>query len=225
MDNNEFKHIVAQNIYYLRTINHLTQFELGEKLNYSDKAISKWERADGLPDAFVLRQMSELFGVSVDYIFTEHSEQDKKVETQPAKRNKRSIANIVLIAIVAVALLVFVTIGMIKGNYYWQIFIYALPVMCIANIVFSYVWFDGRFGLFNISALIWAILVTLYIAISTATNDWGYWLIFLLGIPAQIIIFFCFRIKISIKFSQKEHISKKSKKANAENSEQKTNEN
>ena len=52
MDNN-FKSIVAQNIYYLRTQSSMTQFELGEKLNYSDKAISKWERGDGIPDAFV----------------------------------------------------------------------------------------------------------------------------------------------------------------------------
>ena len=54
MDNQAFREIVAQNIYYLRTVNHLTQYELGEKLNYSDKAISKWERADGLPDAHPL---------------------------------------------------------------------------------------------------------------------------------------------------------------------------
>ena len=76
MDLKEFKEVVAQNIYYLRTKNHLTQYELGEKLNYSDKAISKWERAEGMPDAYIISKMSELFGVTVDYMLTPHSEQD-----------------------------------------------------------------------------------------------------------------------------------------------------
>ena len=58
----------------------MTQDELGEKLNYSDKAISKWERGDGIPDAFVLKKMSELFGVTVDYILSEHTEQERKLE-------------------------------------------------------------------------------------------------------------------------------------------------
>ena len=86
MDNN-FKSVVAQNIYYLRTQNHMTQFELGEKLNYSDKAISKWERGDSIPDAYVLKKMSELFGVTVDYILSEHTEQERKLESILKKIN------------------------------------------------------------------------------------------------------------------------------------------
>ena len=74
MEINELKYNIAQNIYYLRTVNHMTQSELGEKLNYSDKAISKWERAEGMPDAFVLKQLSQLFNVSVDYLLSEHNE-------------------------------------------------------------------------------------------------------------------------------------------------------
>ena len=108
MDIKEFKNIVAQNIYYLRTENHMTQYELGEKLNYSDKAISKWERGDGLPDAYVLNKMSQLFGVTVDYMLTPHSEQNKKVETQPIKKAKRIVSNIVAAGIFTLALLIFV---------------------------------------------------------------------------------------------------------------------
>ena len=64
MDN--LKNIVSKNIIYLRKLNQMTQFELGKKLNYSDKAISKWERGEAIPDAYILKQMSELFHVSVD---------------------------------------------------------------------------------------------------------------------------------------------------------------
>ena len=62
----ELKLITASNIINLRTQAGMTQAELGSKLNYSDKTISKWERAEAIPDAFVLKQMGELFGVSVD---------------------------------------------------------------------------------------------------------------------------------------------------------------
>ena len=72
MEGKSLKEIVGQNIYYLRTVNHLTQLELGEKLNYSDKAISKWERGEGLPDLYVIEKLCGLFNVSADYIMKEH---------------------------------------------------------------------------------------------------------------------------------------------------------
>jgi hypothetical protein len=105
---------------------------------------------------------------------------------------------------------------MVKGDYYWQIFIYAIPVMSIVNIVFSYVWFDGKFDFLYISFLVWSILATIYFAISTGTGNYDIWPIFALGIPAQVIIFLCFKIKISIKFTQKEHFDKKPKKEKAD---------
>lgn len=217
MDNQAFREIVAQNIYYLRTVNHLTQYELGEKLNYSDKAISKWERADGLPDAFVLHKMSELFGVTVDYILTEHSEQDKKIDTKPLKKSRHLIANIVMVGVSAIALLFFVIFALTVQKYYWQVFIYVLPALCIVGIVFSSVWEKGR-GLFLfISGLIWSILLTIYVAIAR----YDIWMIFLLGIPAQIIVFLSFRIKISIKISQKEGSVLPSKKKKNKKEEEK----
>ena len=68
MQLSELKLISASNIIKLRTEAGLTQAELGEKLNYSDKTISKWERGEAIPDAYVLTQMAEIFGVSVDYL-------------------------------------------------------------------------------------------------------------------------------------------------------------
>ena len=207
MDNQNLKEVVAQNIYYLRTVNHLTQYELGEKLNYSDKAISKWERADGLPDVFVLKKISELFGVSVDYILTEHSEQDKKIDTKPLKKNRRLIANIVMVGVASVALFLFVVLALTVHKYYWQIFVYVLPALCIVGIVFTSLWENGRGLLLFISGLVWSILLTVYIAVA----NYNIWMIFLLGIPAQIITFLSFKIKISIKISQKDDFIKSSK--------------
>ena len=85
----EIKNNFSKNLSRLRKDNGLTQLALAEKLNYSDKAISKWERGEGLPDAYVLSKMSELFGVTVDYMLTPHSDQNKKVETKPIKKAKK----------------------------------------------------------------------------------------------------------------------------------------
>ena len=74
----DLKLIIASNIIKLRTDAGMTQSDLGEKLNYSDKSISKWERAESLPDANVLKQMGEIFGVSMDYLFNSHDEWEPK---------------------------------------------------------------------------------------------------------------------------------------------------
>ena len=68
----DLKQIVAKNITELRTAQNLTQAELGEKLNYSDKSISKWERGEAIPDVRVLKEMGGIFGVTVDYLICSH---------------------------------------------------------------------------------------------------------------------------------------------------------
>ena len=199
MDIQEFKDIIAQNIYYLRTENHMTQYELGEKLNYSDKAISKWERGDGMPDAYVLKKISEIFGVTVDYILTPHSGQSKKIETQPNKKTKRIVNNIVSAGIITVALLLFVIFAIKWDNYYWKVFIYALPAVCVARIVFASIWERAK-GVFIYSSIfLWTLLATIYFAI----GNYNLWILFVLGAPLQIIVFLVLRMKITIIFSRK----------------------
>lgn len=199
MDIQELRDIVAQNIYFLRTENHMTQYELGEKLNYSDKAISKWERGDGLPDAYVLKKISEVFGVTVDYILTPHSEQKQKIETQPIKKTKRIVSNIVTAGILTLALLFFVIFAIVNDIYYWQIFIYAIPVASATKIVFASVWEKARGVFIYSSVLLWSLLATIYFAI----GNYNLWILFILGIPLQLIVFLAFRIKITIRFSKK----------------------
>ena len=194
----ELKQNVAQNIYYLRTINHMTQSELGEKLNYSDKAISKWERADGLPDAFVLKKISEIFGVTMDYLVNEHTEQEKKVDNKPARDVKKLIASIVLWGIIAVSVLVMIVLYLAIGRVYWQIFIYALPVTFIVQIVLSCVWWRGRGSFLYTSLLLWSIISSVYVALLV----FNLWEIFIIGVPLQIIVFLCYKIKITVTFTQ-----------------------
>ena len=204
MEDKDLKSVVGQNIFYLRTVNHLTQYELGEKLNYSDKAISKWERGEGLPDLYVIQKLCTLFGVNADYIMTEHSEQEKKVDTRPIKRNRRIIENIAIIATWTVALVVFIGLAIATRKYVWQIFIYAIPVVGIVTTVFSFTWSKGKGAFFYISAIIIGILLTVYFAVGNYNN----WMLFLLALPAEAILFLCLRIKITIKFSHKDKTEK-----------------
>ena len=66
------KETIAANIAALRQSAGMTQAEFAGKLNYTDKAVSKWERAESVPDVFVLAEIAELFGVTVDYLLAEH---------------------------------------------------------------------------------------------------------------------------------------------------------
>lgn len=200
---NSFKLIVAQNIFYLRTQNQMTQLDLAQKLNYSDKAISKWERGDSVPDAFVLKKMAELFGVTVDYILTEHNEQERKVDTKPAQKAKAMLANVIMISIATVALLVFIILAITTKVYHWQIFIYAIPAIIIVGIVFSFILKNKIMGIISISALIWSILLVIYFALWSFRDSYATWMILLVGVPAQIIVLLSFKIKITVKIIKK----------------------
>lgn len=70
------KEIVGENLTELRKNKKLTQFELAEQLNYSDKSISKWENGDNLPDLETLNELCNFYGVTLDYL------------THPVEENK-----------------------------------------------------------------------------------------------------------------------------------------
>ena len=78
MEEKDIKKIIANNICELRKTNKLTQVELAEKLNYSDKAVSRWERGDTLPDIDILLKICDLFNVSFDYLISTEDKREKE---------------------------------------------------------------------------------------------------------------------------------------------------
>ena len=70
----QFKAIVAKNLANYRKINNLTQLDLAEKLSYSDKAISKWERGESLPDLYTLQRIADLYGITINDLAYEKQE-------------------------------------------------------------------------------------------------------------------------------------------------------
>lgn len=57
-------------IYKLRTEKNMTQKEIADKMNISDKTVSKWERGLGCPDVSLLAELSEVLGVNIEKILT-----------------------------------------------------------------------------------------------------------------------------------------------------------
>ena len=193
----ELKRIVAKNITTLRVAAHLTQFELGEKLSYSDKAVSRWERGEAIPDAYVLLEMAEIFGVTVDFILKSHDEEEflPKEEAPVQKsvvssRTRRLVTSLVFLGVWALALIVFV-IGMLFKSYLWLAFIYAIPTSLLVMFILNCLWGKRLFGVIYLSAMVWGLLLSLHLSTLSYANSW---VLYLIGIPAQIIIpsAFCF---------------------------------
>ena len=63
-------HSIGKTIAELRKAKGWTQIELAEKLQVSDKAVSKWEQEGGIPSVEFFPALAEVFGVSIDYLMT-----------------------------------------------------------------------------------------------------------------------------------------------------------
>ena len=186
----DLKFITAANIISLRTKAGMTQAQLAELLNYSDKSVSKWERAEAVPDAYVLKHMSEIFGVSVDYLLSSHN--DWEPISQKQKRSYRSeiIVLISMAGIWTLAFFIFI-IGWILGHMLWLVFIYAVPISLITLLVFNSVWENGKRNYYIVSTLVASIFVMVYLTLLR----WNPWQLLLLIIPAELIVFLAFRVK------------------------------
>ena len=186
----DIKSRVAKNITELRIQNNMTQLELAEKLNYSDKTISKWERADSSPDISVLVELADLFGVSLDYLVRSENiaETAKEVKPQKGKYNRRAISYIAESAAWIIAVLAFIITTLIlkATKFQWLYFIYALPVAIIVKLVLNSIWFNPRHNYLIISALLWSILATIHITFLYFKINVS--LIYLLGVAGQIVI-------------------------------------
>lgn len=183
---------IAANIVKLRTNAKLTQAELAEKLSYSDKSVSKWERAESVPDIYVLNTMAEMFGVTVDYFLQEHKPEEKII-TKDEIRNKNHKV-ITLISILGVLLLVtvaFTSIWATIDEFLWISYIIAIPIICVLLLVFNTLWFNRHNNMYIISGLVWSLLTTVYLSLLVFA-DKNLWLLFVIGIPAQIVVLLCF---------------------------------
>ena len=72
---------IGEKIYQCRKKQNLTQESLAEKLSVSRQSVSKWETGDALPEITKLKPLSEIFGVSVEWLLSETDESAPEKET------------------------------------------------------------------------------------------------------------------------------------------------
>ena len=187
----EFKKLVAENLAYYRKANNLTQIELAEKLNYSDKSISKWERGEGIPDIYILYQIAGLLGVKLNDLFTE-----RKVIPKFYKRQINLLVTLLAFGGVwLVATIAFALLGIFLPNLekIWLAFVYAIPISTIVLIVFSNLWGRRSQVFISLTILYWTTPLALFLTFSHQKL----FLLFIMVIPLQIltIIWFLLRRK------------------------------
>lgn len=195
MDVEKLKLQIGNNIAAFRKQCGMTQAELAEKLNYSDKAVSKWERGESVPDVMTLVQIAELFGIGMNELINQTDAVAAPKEIQIPKRrvNKTVIQWLVSILVWFVALFVYVVLSSMNVSKSWIGFIYAVPANAIVLLSLRSAW--GKYGLnvVLISAIVWGTLLSFYLTMLIFTG-YNIWKLFLLGALGQVAVLLWFRM-------------------------------
>ena len=196
---------IGSNIALQRKRCGLTQAGLAERLNYSDKAVSKWERGESMPDVLTLMQLAEQFEISVNELLEDPNQLPgnpgklEKAMTQVSekalkrKANKNVILGLSTTLVWFIALLIFVVISSFDLPYSWISFFYAVPITAIVLLSLRSAWQDFRWNRALISIIVWGFLLSIYLTFLVFLRV-NMWKLFLLGIPGEIAIFLWFRL-------------------------------
>lgn len=192
----DIKENFAANLIKYRKAAEITQAELAEKINYSDKAVSKWERAESIPDLSVVKSIADLFGVTVDALIAENTPAKPKFPRNASKRR----AVIYLIAtgavwLIAICCFVFLDVifPAVKNVWpTWLAIIYAIPITSIVMFIFTSVWKSKILNTIFTSLFVWSFILAVYLSLlkMLPAPPKTLWEIFLIGIPLQALIIF-----------------------------------
>lgn len=212
---NEINQKIAKNLIYYRKAANLTQAELAEKINYSDKSVSKWESGNGVPDVYTLLQLSKLYGVSLNQLVGEEppAPAPQKAKISTGLRILIMLLSSGIVWLVAILVFVALQIASPDGGAWWLAFLYAVAVNAIVLVVYASIWKQRILNFISISTLIWTSILCLYLTISEIVSYMGGELhalgfVFLLGVPLQIL---------EILWTFFRTLLRREKKANAEN--------
>lgn len=176
------REIISHNIVSLRKQHGMTQLDLAQKVNYSDKAVSRWEKGEVMPDVETLQSISEAFNVPLAYLFEEHQKvSDSIVESE---RNELLVKILMVLAVWTLATIVFVY-GKINYNIiYWLIYVWAVPASCAVLLYLNKKPKNRLVSLICSSILCWSLLACIYLQFM----EYQSWIVFLIGIPLQAAI-------------------------------------
>jgi transcriptional regulator with XRE-family HTH domain len=186
---NDIRQYFADNLIFFRKNANMTQLDLAEQIHYSDKAISKWERGESLPDVNTLKAIADLFGISIDALISERKI-DTPLPVVPHQINaitkKRWIISLLsasLVWMIATTVYSFASMIVPLMSSPWQVFIIAIPVSLLVVFVLSCIWFDRKVIFFCASLVLWTSALTLFVMLDIMNN----WMFFIIPIPIEII--------------------------------------
>lgn len=199
MDTEMIKKQLGANIAMYRKELGMTQAALAERLNFSDKAVSKWERGESMPDVPTLASIAQLFQVSMDSLLQDPNALPANAgtvsramgiaveKTFKRKADKKIIQKLCSVLVWFVALLVFVVCHSLDVPYSWLSFFYAVPANAIVLISLRSAWGDFRRNPLLLSFLMWGGLMAIHVSLLVLASV-NLWLMYLLGIPGQAAI-------------------------------------
>ena len=204
MNNEELKNRVGSGIARLRRERGLTQAELAERINYSDKAVSKWERGESLPDVLTLMNLAQILetdlntltGCGAQEALPEVPEEPEITEKLPPKRrraDRSAVQKLSSILVWVVALFLFLVFDSFQLPYCWMIFVVAVMANAIVLLSLRSVWQLYGINRLLVSIILWTALLFLYLLLLFTTGV-HVWRIFLMGIVGQIAILLWFKI-------------------------------
>lgn len=196
----DIKENLAKNLTLYRKANNLTQLELAQKLNYSDKAVSKWERGESVPDLYILKKLADFYGIKIDTLISEPAKEIlPKNSNRKVKRMAIFLCSTGLVWLVAVLSFAMINLIFSSITHTWLSFFYALPITFILLLVFTAVWKKPWLNTLAISLLIWSTLLAIFLTTLCvlANPPKSLWMIFLIGIPLQLLTLFFFMYRKS----------------------------
>ncbi|MBE7074566.1 MAG: helix-turn-helix domain-containing protein [Clostridiales bacterium] len=175
--------VIGNNIKELRKIHKMTQNDLAEKLNYSNKAISRWESGEVIPDVSTLNNICDIFDIPITQIFEKELTKSKVAKEYKFKMGNRLAITLLSVLMVWLAAIVtYVYAALIFNDNLWTAFLWAVPISCVVGIVFNSIWGKKIINFILISIMIWSILACIYVTFL----QYNMWLIFIIGVPIQI---------------------------------------
>ena len=204
MDDEKLKRQIGANIASYRKRIGLTQVGLAERLNYSDKAVSKWERGESVPDVMTLVQLAEQFEINVNDLLVdpdalpgnptslEQAMTRVTEKTLKRKANKHIVLWLSSLLVWFVALFLYVMVSSFDIPYSWLAFLYAIPANAIVLLSMRSAWHDFRWNKAYISIIMWGFLVSFHSTL--LIMNFNMWKLYLLGIPGQLAIWLWFRL-------------------------------
>ena len=210
MNNEELKSRVGANIARLRKERGLTQAELAERINYSDKAVSKWERAESLPDVLTLISLAEHLGTDLNTLTGLPAapapdavpEPVPEIPAEPEKPVKKRytadkgvIQQLSSVLVWVVALFLYMVLDAFGVKHLWLLFVFAVPANAIVLLSLRSAWKLYGINRLLISVILWGSLLTVYLLLLVIgkVNVWRILPMGLLGQAAIILWFKMFR--------------------------------